>query len=346
MDPPLNGGELQRAEQALAVNGFVADFLADDRRANVVVAGDLNEFEFEEPLAALEFGNIGGRGRRELFNLTDELPRDERYSYVFEGNSQSLDHILVSRSLRRDAEFDAVHVNSEFAESPGRASDHDPLLALLEVRPGRIGWSRSAAASGGPRAAPQPASGCGAGRELAETAHRGQEGAVSAGRSGRCRSSSTIAAAARGGSSRPARCCCARASARAGCSSWPRARLEVFRGEVEIARVDEPGAVFGEMSVLLDIPHTTSVRAADGRHGPRRRRPGRATSRANPDARPADRDAAGPPPAERHRLPGRPEAAVPATAGTTSAWSTRCWKSLAHEQGKSFIPAEDLPVGR
>ena len=37
--------------------------------------------------------------------------------------------------------------------------------------------------------------------------------------------------------------------------------LEVFRGEVEIATVDEPGSVFGEMATLLDIPHTTSVRA-------------------------------------------------------------------------------------
>lgn len=37
--------------------------------------------------------------------------------------------------------------------------------------------------------------------------------------------------------------------------------LEVFRGEVEIALVDEPGAVFGEMAALLDGPHTSSVRA-------------------------------------------------------------------------------------
>ena len=37
--------------------------------------------------------------------------------------------------------------------------------------------------------------------------------------------------------------------------------LEVYRGEVEIARIDDPGAVFGEMSALLDIPHTTNVRA-------------------------------------------------------------------------------------
>jgi len=38
--------------------------------------------------------------------------------------------------------------------------------------------------------------------------------------------------------------------------------IEVFRGDVEIAQVTEPGAVFGEMSALLDLPHTASVRAA------------------------------------------------------------------------------------
>jgi len=37
--------------------------------------------------------------------------------------------------------------------------------------------------------------------------------------------------------------------------------IEVFRDDVEIARVTEKGAVFGEMSVLLDLPHTASVRA-------------------------------------------------------------------------------------
>jgi CRP-like cAMP-binding protein len=37
--------------------------------------------------------------------------------------------------------------------------------------------------------------------------------------------------------------------------------LEVFRGEVEVALIDEPGAVFGEMAALLDVPHTSSVRA-------------------------------------------------------------------------------------
>jgi CRP-like cAMP-binding protein len=37
--------------------------------------------------------------------------------------------------------------------------------------------------------------------------------------------------------------------------------LEVFRDDVEIALASEPGAMFGEMSVLLNMPHTASVRA-------------------------------------------------------------------------------------
>jgi CRP-like cAMP-binding protein len=36
--------------------------------------------------------------------------------------------------------------------------------------------------------------------------------------------------------------------------------VEVFSGDVEIAIHDEPGSVFGEMSALLDMPHTASVR--------------------------------------------------------------------------------------
>ena len=49
--PPFNAGEVQRAAQAQAVNNFVDSLLAGDPDAKVIVAGDLNDFEFEEPLA-------------------------------------------------------------------------------------------------------------------------------------------------------------------------------------------------------------------------------------------------------------------------------------------------------
>src|SRR3977135_3732745 len=40
------------------------------------------------------------------------------------------------------------------------------------------------------------------------------------------------------------------------------ARLEVCKGDTVVASIAEPGAVLGEMSVLLDKPHTATVRAA------------------------------------------------------------------------------------
>src|SRR5258707_6090461 len=42
--------------------------------------------------------------------------------------------------------------------------------------------------------------------------------------------------------------------------------VAVVKEGVELARVTEPGAVFGELSVLLDQPHTADVRAAESSH--------------------------------------------------------------------------------
>src|SRR4029079_8938984 len=36
--------------------------------------------------------------------------------------------------------------------------------------------------------------------------------------------------------------------------------VEILRGDTQVAVVSEPGAVFGEMSVLLKRPHTATVR--------------------------------------------------------------------------------------
>ncbi|HXV25606.1 MAG TPA: cyclic nucleotide-binding domain-containing protein, partial [Alphaproteobacteria bacterium] len=37
--------------------------------------------------------------------------------------------------------------------------------------------------------------------------------------------------------------------------------VEVLRGDTQVAVIDEAGSVFGEMSVLLNRPHTATVRA-------------------------------------------------------------------------------------
>jgi len=91
------------------------------------VLGDLDEFEFVSPLAVIL--------SRRLVNTTFAAPEDERYSFVFQGNSQQLDHVFVSPNLADDAEVDIVHVNAEFAETDGRASDHDPVLVTVSLAP-------------------------------------------------------------------------------------------------------------------------------------------------------------------------------------------------------------------
>jgi predicted extracellular nuclease len=118
VQPPLNSREDERKRQAQIVNDFVAEILAEDPRANVIVMGDLNEFYFFEPLLVFE---------GTLDNLIEAFLVNERYSYVFEGNSQALDHTLVSPNLTEaGAEYDIVHVNAEFF---AQVSDHDPAVS-------------------------------------------------------------------------------------------------------------------------------------------------------------------------------------------------------------------------
>jgi len=84
----------------------------------------MNTFEFSRELAEGLPGAL-----RVLHPLVTRVPASQRYTYNFEGNSQALDHVFVSRGLLSGAELDIVHLNTDFPALPGRtASDHDPLV--------------------------------------------------------------------------------------------------------------------------------------------------------------------------------------------------------------------------
>ncbi|NUS89088.1 MAG: hypothetical protein HOY75_41945 [Streptomyces sp.] len=119
--PPTLGSETQRTAQAKEVNTFVSGLLAKDARARVVVLGDMNDFQFSKPLATLTEGGV-------LTDLINTLPAGERYSYVYDGNSQTLDHILVSPAIKKP-EYDVVHINAEFSD---QSSDHDPQVVRFK----------------------------------------------------------------------------------------------------------------------------------------------------------------------------------------------------------------------
>ncbi len=123
VQPPPRTSEPLRSEEARVVAGFVDRLLELDPAAAAMVVGDFNEHEYRDPvLLLLDSG---------LTNLVESVPAGDRYTYVYQGNSQVLDHVLVSTSLAgASPEIDIVHLNADFPDG-SRASDHDPVLVRI-----------------------------------------------------------------------------------------------------------------------------------------------------------------------------------------------------------------------
>ncbi len=148
VQPAFDGGEVQRGAQAQAVSNYVSNILASNPNANIIVAGDLNEFNDEEPLKVLEGAakvsnyNVPGTdpingtaiytpgGTPNLTDLETTLPADQQYDYNYEGNSESLVHVLASSNLANGAQIQPLHINADYAN---QTSDHDPLLTSYDV---------------------------------------------------------------------------------------------------------------------------------------------------------------------------------------------------------------------
>jgi uncharacterized protein len=113
--------------QAQVVHDFVQQILAVDKKADVVVLGDLDDFQFSPSVAALRTGTADGTGPSILTDLISTLPVDQQYTYVFDGVSQVLDHILVTSGAGA-VQYQVVHINSEYAD---QTSDHDPQVVRL-----------------------------------------------------------------------------------------------------------------------------------------------------------------------------------------------------------------------
>jgi predicted extracellular nuclease len=123
--PADNAGDAARTAQAAGVKAYIEAHLADNPALNIAVLGDWNGFYFEQAQTQLTDPAQGGV----LTNLNSLIPESERYSYMFEGNAQQIDNILVTSGLVGGAGYDAVHLNSQFGGS--RPTDHDPQVALL-----------------------------------------------------------------------------------------------------------------------------------------------------------------------------------------------------------------------
>jgi predicted extracellular nuclease len=123
--PPLARTESQRSRQARVIREFADERLARDPSAHVVVLGDLNELVDRSPMRVLTATG--------LVDLVAEVPPADRYTFIYRGNSQVLDHILLGPGLlaQTSPRLDIVHLNADYADGD-RASDHDPVVVELD----------------------------------------------------------------------------------------------------------------------------------------------------------------------------------------------------------------------
>ncbi|TQR21265.1 endonuclease [Psychrobacillus vulpis] len=123
--PPVYESEAQRHKIANIVYNFVNDIKTKNSKANVVSLGDFNDYQFSQSLKIHE-GNL-------ITNMINKVETSDRYTYLYQGNSQVLDHILVSKNLEPKTKIDILHINADFTDMAGRASDHDPVMVQIDL---------------------------------------------------------------------------------------------------------------------------------------------------------------------------------------------------------------------
>ncbi|WP_437117514.1 endonuclease/exonuclease/phosphatase family protein, partial [Bacillus cereus] len=126
IQPLVFKSEEKRIQLAQEVNSFVKGIQKKDANAPVVVVGDMNDFEFSKPLQALK-GDV-------MKDMLETVSKDNRYTYIHEGNAQVLDHILVTNNIAPHTIVDPVHLNTNIMKEHGRVSDHDPVLAQIDLK--------------------------------------------------------------------------------------------------------------------------------------------------------------------------------------------------------------------
>ncbi len=139
----------QRTEQAGYGAAIVDAIEAADPDDRVVYGGDLNVFPrpddpFSPGHPLFPSDQLAPLYDTGLHNLWDEVLADApsaAYSYVFQGQGQTLDHLFVNQPLRGDlVEARYAHVNAgwpaDFGGDGARGlSDHDPPVARFGSRP-------------------------------------------------------------------------------------------------------------------------------------------------------------------------------------------------------------------
>ena len=132
----MSGGELAtepRRNSQAAWNVTVMEQILDvEPDSNIIITGDLNSYYESPPIEILR--NAG------LSHAFDLLQPEERYTYIYEGESQTLDHIMMTEWLYENIySVIPLHINADYTipvagdESPAHKSDHDPVIVIFNL---------------------------------------------------------------------------------------------------------------------------------------------------------------------------------------------------------------------
>ena len=112
----------------------------------MLVAGDLNDFEFSAALARLTQGNT-------LTNLWHSAPQGLAYSYKFNGHLQTLDHILVTAGMfSRLTDMRYVHFDNDVYERTTTNAQGELISSTAPASPTTTRRSRRSSCAGRARA--------------------------------------------------------------------------------------------------------------------------------------------------------------------------------------------------
>ena len=132
----MSGGELptepRRKAQAAWNATLVQRILAHDPQAHVIVMGDLNSFYDSPPLDILREA-----GLRHAYEFVEP---ERPFTYVYQGVSETLDHILMTPALYEAlVQVAVLHIGADYPPpipddpSAQSASDHDPLVVIFSL---------------------------------------------------------------------------------------------------------------------------------------------------------------------------------------------------------------------
>ncbi|HPK71533.1 MAG TPA: lamin tail domain-containing protein [Vicinamibacterales bacterium] len=150
--PSANRVRQKRLEQSLELASYIQGLQVADPARRIVVTGDFNAYQFSDgyvDVVGLVSGSLDGNGalqpghedlvQPDLYNVLHTLPEAERYSFVYGGSAQALDHALISASLGaflREAAFARGNADAPASllfdtSTAAGTSDHDGLVLFV-----------------------------------------------------------------------------------------------------------------------------------------------------------------------------------------------------------------------